>query len=262
VLRWGGTSKGPIQQSDMLQPEGLGYRWHPAWPLDGTFILLRSFVLFSTMSKVPRSRRLKSSAPYAVALLGAGAVVLLAWLSRGQLNPVIVGSQAPAFTAVDEQGTSHSWEDYRGKVLLVNIWATWCVTCKEEMPAMQRLYEELAGEDFEILAVSVDATIGQRGIFGETGGNLWAYADSMALTFPILHSPSQRIAESYQITGVPESFVIDRHGLIMRKVTGPAAWDAPGYVELIRRLLSNTALPRGSSTFESGRAVHPNRPPS
>lgn len=188
------------------------------------------------MSRFSRSVRLKSYAPYAVALLGAGAVVLLAWLSRGQRNPVIAGSQAPAFTAVDEQGTSHSVEEYRGKVLLVNIWATWCVTCKEEMPSMQRLYEELAGEDFEILAVSVDAMIGQRGIFGESGGDLWAYADSLNLTFPILHSPSQRIAESYQITGVPESFVIDRHGVIIRKVAGPTAWDAPEYVDLVKRL--------------------------
>ena len=180
---------------------------------------------------------MKSSAPYAVALLGAGAVVLLAWMSRGQRNPVIAGNQAPAFTAVGEHGTPHSVEDFLGKVLLVNIWATWCVTCKEEMPSMQRLYEELAGEDFEILAVSVDATIGQRGMFGESGGDLWAYADSMALTFPILLSPSQRIAESYQITGVPESFVIDRNGVIIRKVAGPTAWDAPEYVDLIRRLL-------------------------
>ncbi len=85
--------------------------------------------------------------------------------------------------------------------------------------------------------MSVDASIGQRGIFGESGGDLWAYADSMALTFPILHSRDQEIADSYQITGVPESFVIDRDGVIIRKVAGPTAWDAPAYVDLIRRLL-------------------------
>jgi thiol-disulfide isomerase/thioredoxin len=190
------------------------------------------------MSTSLGSTGFRSFAPYAVALLGAGVVVLLAWLSRGQRNPVIAGSPAPPFTAVDEQGRSHSIDDYPGKVLLVNIWATWCVTCKEEMPSMQRLYTALEGEDFEILAVSVDATVGERGLFGETGGNLWAYADSMALTFPILHSPSQQIAESYKITGVPESFIIDRNGIIMRKVSGPATWDSPGYTEMIRRLLA------------------------
>lgn len=199
---------------------------------------LPTFVFYCAMSMSPRVPGFRLFAPYAVALLGAGAVVLLAWLSRGQRNPVIAGNPAPAFAAVDEQGVSHSLEDYRGTVLLVNIWATWCVTCKEEMPSMQRLYEAMDGEDFEILAVSVDATVGERGLFGEPGGDLWAYADSMALTFPVLHSPAQRIAESYRITGVPESFIIDRDGVIMRKVSGPAAWDSPGYSELVRRLLA------------------------
>ncbi len=180
----------------------------------------------------------RSWTPYAVALLGAGAVVLLAWLSRGRLDPVVPGREAPGFSAVDFLGTSRSTEDYRGKVILLNIWATWCVTCKEEMPSMQRLYEQMEGEEFEILAVSIDAPIGQNDLqFGMLGGDLWAYADSLSLTFPILHDPSGRIGENFRITGVPESFVIDKDGVIFRKVAGPTAWDAPAYVELFERLL-------------------------
>jgi len=175
--------------------------------------------------------------PYAVALLGAGAVVFLAWMSRGQLDPVISGREAPEFSALDHQGASRSTDDYEGKVLLLNIWATWCVTCKEEMPSMQRLYEQMEGTEFEILAVSIDAPIGQLDLFGEPGGDLWAFADSFSLTFPILHDPSGRIAENFRITGVPESFVIDRNGVIFKKVAGPMAWDAPQNVELIERLL-------------------------
>jgi len=176
--------------------------------------------------------------PYAVALLGAGVVMLLAWMSRGRVNPVIGGQPAPEFSALDVQGVSRRLDEYRGKVVLLNIWATWCETCKEEMPSMQRLYEQMEGEEFEILAVSVDAPIGQEDLrFGLPGGNPWAYADSLSLTFPILHDPSAGIAETFRITGVPESFVIDRDGVIVRKVFGPTAWDASGYVELVERLL-------------------------
>jgi cytochrome c biogenesis protein CcmG/thiol:disulfide interchange protein DsbE len=179
----------------------------------------------------------KKWTPYAVASVGAGVVLFLAWMSRGELNPVIAGQPVPEFSALDVQGVSRSAEDYRGKVLLLNIWATWCETCKEEMPSMQRLYEMMEGEEFEILAVSIDAPVGRRDLFGMSGGDLWAYADSLSLTFPILHSPSGQIAEAFRITGVPESFVIDGDGVIIRKVSGPTAWDAPGYIELVERLL-------------------------
>ena len=175
---------------------------------------------------------------YLVALLGAGVVVLLSWMSRGQLNPVIAGAEAPAFSAQDAEGVVRSTDEYGGKVLLVNIWATWCETCKEEMPSMQRLYDQLGRDDFEILAVSVDAPIGQDDLrFGLPGGDPFAYADSLSLSFPILHDPSARIAAAYRITGVPESFVIDRDGIIIRKIAGPAEWDAAGYLELFERLI-------------------------
>jgi len=179
----------------------------------------------------------KNWMPYGVALLGAVAVVGLAWMSRGKVNPVMAGEEAPGFSALDRQGGSFSSDAHRGKVLLVNIWATWCTTCKEEMPSMERLYEQLGGEGFEILAVSIDAPMGQLDLFGMSGRDPWAYADSLSLTFPILHDPSGDVAEAFRITGVPESFVIDREGVIMRKVTGPTTWDAPEYVALFERLL-------------------------
>jgi len=186
------------------------------------------------MDKIPILTR--RWAPYGVALLGAGIVVALAWMSRGQVNPVMAGEKAPEFTALGRQGASLSSDSYLGKVLLVNVWATWCTTCKQEMPSMERLYQQLEGEPFEILAVSVDAPLGQLDLFGMTGGDPWAYADSLSLTFPILHDPSGEIAETFRITGVPESFVIDREGVIIRKVTGPTAWDRPDYVALFQRL--------------------------
>jgi cytochrome c biogenesis protein CcmG/thiol:disulfide interchange protein DsbE len=179
----------------------------------------------------------KSWTPYAATVVVAGAVVLVAWLNRGRLNPVVPGRPAPEFSAVDLQGTPRTLADYRGKVLLVNIWATWCPPCQQEMPSMQRLREAVPDEDFAILAVSVDAPLGERDVFGREGGNLEVFARTMGLTFRILHDPSGKIQETYQTTGVPESFVVDRDGLIKKKVAGPTEWDAPANVELIRRLL-------------------------
>jgi peroxiredoxin len=103
---------------------------------------------------------------------------------------------------------------------------------------MQRLYDSLEGEDFEILAVSVDAPVGESDEFGRPGGDLEAFADELGLTFPILHNPSGDIQRIYQTTGVPESFVIGRDGTIYKKVAGPTQWDATVNEELVRRLLA------------------------
>jgi peroxiredoxin len=175
--------------------------------------------------------------PYTAAALIAGVILLLAWVSRDRLSPVVPGRRAPDFSAVDLQGNPKSLDDYRGRVVLVNIWATWCGPCKQEMPSMERLYRELHGEGFEILAVSVDAPSGERDDLGRLGGDLGAFAESLDLTFPILHDPSGEIQESYQTMGLPASFVLDRDGVIARRVDGSTEWDAPGNVRLIRRLL-------------------------
>lgn len=175
--------------------------------------------------------------PYVLTLVLAGAVVLFAWVNRHRLSPVVPGRPAPEFSAFDLEGNPKTLDDYRGKVVLLNIWATWCPPCQQEMPSMQRLREAIPDEDFAILAVSVDAPLGEKDLFGREGGNLEVFAETMGLTFRILHDPSGKIQELYQTTGVPESFVIDREGLIKKKVAGPTEWDAPANLELIRRLL-------------------------
>ena len=181
--------------------------------------------------------RKKSLIPYLVSLLGALAVIALFWLSRGGLGPVVPGRDAPEFQAYALDDTPRSLEDYEGKVILLNIWATWCPPCQQEMPSMQRLREAIPDEDFVILAVSIDAPPGEEDAFGREGGNLQIFAREMGLTFTILHDPTGKIQEIYQTTGVPESFVVDRDGVIFKKVAGPTEWDAPANVQLIQRLL-------------------------
>lgn len=177
--------------------------------------------------------------PYLWAIAAVAAVVGAAWIGRANYQPVITGSTAPPFTVFDMDGGEVRLSDFLGEeVLLVNVWATWCGPCLTEMPSMQRLYEQLEGESFEILAVSIDAPAGQFDLFGRAGGDLEAFAEQLELTFPILHNPSGDIQQIYQTTGVPESFVIGRDGVIYKKVAGDTEWDAPENVELIRRLLS------------------------
>jgi cytochrome c biogenesis protein CcmG, thiol:disulfide interchange protein DsbE len=178
--------------------------------------------------------------PYLWAIVGVVAVVAFAWVGRENYRPVITGSVAPEFVVTNLAGEPVALSDYVGrKVLLINVWATWCGPCVIEMPSMQRLYERFEGEDFEILAVSIDAPLGQVGLDGRLGGDLVAFTESLGLTFPILHDPSGDIQRLYQTTGVPESFVIGLDGVIYKKVAGETTWDATENEELIRRLLKS-----------------------
>ena len=155
--------------------------------------------------------------------------VALAIKLRPQLNLLEVGSTAPDFDAVQlPTGRPASIEDYRGKVVLLNIWATWCAPCKVEMPSMEHLHRKLAGSDFRLVAVSVDE---------EDSTVVNKFVKDLGLTFEILHDRDGSIRRIYQTTGVPESFVIDRDGVIVKKVIGAADWDAPVNENLIRRLL-------------------------
>ncbi len=155
--------------------------------------------------------------------------VALAIKLRPQLNLLEVGSAAPDFDAVQlPTGRPASIEDYRGKVVLLNIWATWCAPCKVEMPSMEHLHRKLAGTDFRLVAVSVDE---------EDSTVVDKFVKDLGLTFEILHDRDGSIRRIYQTTGVPESFVIDRDGVIVKKVIGAADWDAPVNENLIRRLL-------------------------
>ncbi len=184
-----------------------------------------------------------SNYPYLLAGLGAFALIAGAWLGRDWIEEQSVrpGTQAPDFQAMGMDGAPRSLADYEGQVVLINIWATWCAPCRVEMPSMERLYREMAGEDFEIVAVSVDAPIGEMDAVGNPGGDVAAFADSLSLTFPILRDPEGRIQRIYQTTGVPESFVVGRDGVIYRKLIGPTEWDRSEYLDFFRRLLGEGA---------------------
>jgi peroxiredoxin len=166
-------------------------------------------------------------------LVAVGAVLAVAMALSGDLAPVSVGSRAPQFQAVDlATDDTVGLDQFRGQVVLLNIWATWCAPCEKEMPSMQRLHQELGPEGLKIVAVSVDQ--------GDPEA-IRAWVAQRQLTFRILWDPRGDIQRIYQTTGVPESFVIDRHGVIVKKLIGAAEWDHPTQKTLFRRLLGEPA---------------------
>ncbi len=185
--------------------------------------------------------------PYLFAVLTAAAIVAAAWFSRGRIQPVVSGFPAPDFAVADDAGAPVTLESYRGKVLLLNIWATWCGPCREEMPSMQRLYDSFPRDRFEIAAISIDAPFGTRDAAGNPGGDPLAFADALGLTFPILLNPSGDIQRTYQTTGVPESFLISPGGIIYKKVAGATHWDSQTNIELVRRLIEAGDSEAGNS---------------
>jgi thiol-disulfide isomerase/thioredoxin len=182
-------------------------------------------------------KRSASKIPYLIAAVLAVGIVFLAWVTRGEIPGVAAGSPAPVFQAYTLDGEPVQLSDYDGKVVLVNIWATWCPPCREEMPSMQRLYDAMEGEDFEILAVSVDLNPGEQDEFGRLSGDIGVFADSLGLTFPVLWDQDRQIERLYQTTGVPETFLVGRDGIIYKQVSGGTHWDSEDHQALIRRLL-------------------------
>jgi cytochrome c biogenesis protein CcmG/thiol:disulfide interchange protein DsbE len=161
-----------------------------------------------------------------IGALGTGAYVM-----RDELFPVEVGSRAPAFRArtVDGSNRIRSLEDYRGKVLVLNIWATWCEPCKVEMPSFEQLHRQMRDTNLRIVAVSIDDAVG--------ADSVRAYARGLGLTFDILLDSTHAIDRDYQATGYPETFVIARDGTIRKKWIGPADWTSPANLALLRDLL-------------------------
>jgi peroxiredoxin len=173
----------------------------------------------------------------AAAALVAVAVFAARWATGPPPDPILPGQAAPGFSLPDLDGAPVSLADQRGKVVLLNFWATWCKPCEDEMPAMQRLYEGLAGTDFEMLAVSVD----------EEDSVVRAFQERLGITFPILHDPAKRVSEAYQTYRYPESYLIDREGRVLARYIGPRDWDAAVYRDRIWRLATGEAQGPGAA---------------
>ena len=175
----------------------------------------------------------------AVGLVVLGVVSVIAFGAtkylRREMFPVALGSKAPDFTAVtlDSIPREKHLADYRGQVVMINVWATWCLPCRVEMPSIEALHQAYASRGFKVLAVSVD----DPG-HAET---IRAFVTQYKLTFEVLHDPERKIVDQYDIEGYPETFIIGRDGVIRKKLLSATDWNSPSHRALVERLLSERA---------------------
>ena len=160
---------------------------------------------------------------------GAGPVAVIA--ERGMVK---AGDPAPNFQLRDMNGRMMSLSDLRGKVVLLNFWATWCGPCRVEMPAMERLYRAYDRKDFEILAVSTDA---------QGAAVTRPFQQEMKLTFPILHDSDFRVGLSYGARTLPMTFMVDRQGIVRQHIFGARDWEAPEAHQLIEMMMKSQEHP-------------------
>ncbi len=178
------------------------------------------------MSKYKSKRRSRKSNSPGLAVLGVGLILLglAAWMlwprqetgeavpaSSGSMTvPVAVNYDAPELTLSDVAGKQHSLAGYRGQVVLVNLWATWCPPCKAEMPTLNDYYEDHAEDGFMILAVND----------GDPAGDVSSFAQTHDLSFPVLLDLNYVADQAFKTRSLPSSFVIDREGIVRLRWVG------------------------------------------
>jgi peroxiredoxin len=151
---------------------------------------------------------------------------------RKELFPVELGSKAPDFKALtlDSIPKEKTLADYRGQVVMINVWATWCLPCRVEMPSIEALHKAYGPKGLKIVAVSIDDP--------GTDQAIRAFAKEYGLTFEILHDPKGEITDLYDIDGYPETFIVGRDGVIRKKLMSATDWNSPEARSLVDRLLT------------------------
>ena len=168
----------------------------------------------------------------AVIVLVGGSVYLVSTSSSRPpsewVKSVVVGDLAPDFQLEDTKGNKVTLSDLRGKVVLVNFWATWCPPCIEEMPSMERLNEVIAGDDFVMLAINTE----------ENGRSVVpAFLEKTPYTFPILYDDKGVVQKSYGVFKFPESFIIRKDGTVAEKIIGPLDWSSLKTITYLKGLI-------------------------
>jgi peroxiredoxin len=176
--------------------------------------------------------------------LVAGAIL---WFRPAAAPPLRLGSEAPEFRLPILEGArpaphtagSRALSELRGRVVFINFWATWCPPCRDEAPSLEKLYRRFRSEGLEVLAVSID----EAGAVEEVS----EFREEFGLTFPILLDPERTAYGAYQVTGVPETFVVSPDGRLVEQVVGPRDWDQPRYATLVERLLGGPNPSEGAA---------------
>jgi cytochrome c biogenesis protein CcmG, thiol:disulfide interchange protein DsbE len=140
-------------------------------------------------------------------------------------RPPHVGSPAKEFSVTDSDHTVNL-NQYRGQVVLVNFWATWCPPCVEELPSLMTLQERMKGRGLVVVGVSIDVD----------GDAYHRFLKLHGINFVTVRDPDQKVAGMYGTSGWPETYIIDRQGVLRRKFVGPVDWNAPDVVAFLSRM--------------------------
>jgi peroxiredoxin len=138
------------------------------------------------------------------------------------------GGATPALALNDVQGAVHDLAQYRGQVVLINFWATWCEPCREEMPSMQRLRERLSGKGFTVLAVNVD----------EPEARVRRFVTENRLDLPVLVDRNKNITRAWGVRVMPSSFLVGPDGRIRYRVVGEIDWMSDAVIDAVSRLMT------------------------
>jgi peroxiredoxin len=162
-----------------------------------------------------------------ICLLGIAVFAMLS-MSGGHAKKAVVGLPAPDFELKDAQGNTVRLSDLRGKVVMLNFWATWCDSCKEENPSLHKFVNSESGNpNFVFLSI----------LYNDQPANAIQYQKETGFNFPVLVDDKRTYAD-YGLTGVPETFIINKKGILAQKVIGPIRWDTPDVSSLISKLAS------------------------
>ncbi len=181
--------------------------------------------------------------------LSAGLIAATSIAAAQDQSKKFIVHEAPKpiaeFQFEDAGGRFRSLADFHGKIVLLNIWATWCVPCRKEMPTLERLHAALGGPDFEVVALSIDrSTDAIRKFFAEAGiQKLAIYRDSSA-----------KAMRQLGVVGLPTTLLIDREGLEIGRLIGPAEWDAPEIAEFVGCVISETKAARSKADTNTAAA--------
>jgi peroxiredoxin len=159
-----------------------------------------------------------------------GLLALAACSEDGRPATVAVGQTAPAFAAPTLAGDTVSLADLRGQAVMLNIWATWCPPCREEMPGLEALQQQYGDQGLRVIGVSIDSR--------NAAGAVRQFLESNGITFTILHDADERVTGTFRTLGVPETFLIDREGRLVQRWIGKIDAESETIQSAVREALA------------------------
>lgn len=150
-------------------------------------------------------------------------------LLRIGLQPLKEGTEIVDFELQDLTGTTRRLSDFRGKVVFLNFWATWCGPCRFEMPSMEKLYQRLKAKGLEIVAVNLQ----------EDRKTVQRFVDELGLSFHILLDTAGRIGATYGARSIPTTYIVDREGFVIAGTIGTREWNTEEYIRFFEKLLAD-----------------------